>query len=138
MEIQGTIIAVLPQRNGTSKAGNPWSLASYVLETQEMYPKKICFDVLNEHITQFNIRQGEYLKVSFDINAREYKGKWFNGIRAWSVQRVDNGQARQQPQQAFNAAPQPQTYQQPQQTYQQPQQGAPVSAPASADPNLPF
>lgn len=138
MEVQGTITAVLPQRNGTSKAGKPWCSASYVLQTQEQYPKHVCFDVLNENITKFNLRQGEYVKVSFDIDAREYNGKWHNSIKAWSVQRVDAGQVQQQQPAAFANAPQPQqAYQQPSQP-QQPQQGGPASAPASADPDLPF
>lgn len=133
MEVQGTITAVLLQRNGTSKTGKPWCCASYVLQTQEQYPKHVCFDVLNENITKFNLRQGEYVKVSFNIEAREYNGKWYNSIKAWSVQRVDAGQVQQQPPTAFTNASQPQ------QTYQQqPQQGTPASAPASADSDLPF
>lgn len=132
MEIQGTIIAVMPTRNGTSKTGKAWQSASYVLQTQEMYPKKIVFDVMNENITQFNIRQNECLKISFDINAREFKGKWYNSIKAWAVQRVDNGQIQQQ-QTAFANAPQQQYQPQPQPQ----QQGAPTP-PASDNPNLPF
>ncbi len=27
--------------------------------------------------------------VSFDLDAHEYKGRWFNSVRAWNVQRVD-------------------------------------------------
>lgn len=126
MEIQGTIIAVMPTRNGTSKTGKAWQSASYVLQTQETYPKKIVFDVMNENISQFNIREGEYLKVSFDINARESKGKWYNSIKAWSVQRVDNGQVQRQP------SPQP----------QQPQQSASATAsapaPGGSNSDLPF
>lgn len=129
MEIQGRIIAVLPQRSGTSKSsGKAWSCASYVLETQEMHPKHLAFDVLNGKITQFNIQQGEYVKVSFDIDAHEFNGKWYNGVRAWDVQRFDGGQA-QQPQAAFA------------QQAQQPQQPAAAQQQASipsADPNLPF
>ncbi len=138
MEIQGKIVAVLPTRNGTSKTGSPWSSATYVLQTQEMYPRRIAFDVMNENITQFNIRQGEFLKVSFDINAHEYNGKWFNSVKAWAVQRVDTGQA--QPQQTAIPNP-PQPYpQQPQQQHQSyPQQPQPASpCLASADPSLPF
>lgn len=133
MEIQGTIIAVMPTRNGTGKTGKAWQSASYVLQTQEMYPKKIVFDVMNENISQFYIREGEHIKVSFDINAREYNGKWYNSIKAWAVQRVDNGQVQQQPQTAFVNTPQQQYQPQPQPQ----QQGAPTP-PASADPDLPF
>ena len=90
MEITGKIIAVLPERGGTSKTGNEWKMQEYVLETHEQYPKKICFNVFGaDKIAQFNIQAGEELTVSFDINAREYQGRWYNDIRAWKVERGD-------------------------------------------------
>ena len=72
MEITGKIIAVLEPRGGVSKTGNPWKVQEYVLETNEQYPRKMCFDVFGEDkIQQFNIQAGEELTVSFDIDARE-------------------------------------------------------------------
>lgn len=85
MEIQGKIIVVLPERSGTSQTGNQWRSISYVLETQERYPKKLAFDVTNDKINQLNIQLGEILTVQFDINAREYNGRWFNSVNAWNV-----------------------------------------------------
>lgn len=85
MELQGKIIVVLPERSGTSQRGNQWRSITYVLETQEQYPKKLAFDVTNDKIDQLNIQFGEILTVQFDINAREYNGRWFNSINAWNV-----------------------------------------------------
>ena len=85
MEIQGKIIVVLPERSGVSQRGNQWRSISYVLETQEQYPKKLAFDVTNDKIDQLNIQVGEFLTVQFDINAREYNGRWFNSVNAWNV-----------------------------------------------------
>lgn len=85
MEIQGKIIVVLPERSGTSQRGNQWRSVTYVLETQEHYPKKLAFDVTNDKIDQLNIQVGEILTVQFDINAREYNERWFNSINAWNV-----------------------------------------------------
>ena len=88
MEITGKIIAVLPDRGGISKTGNEWKMQEYVLETHEQYPKKLCFNVFGaDKIAQFNIQAGEEMTVSFDINAREYNGRWYNDIRAWRVER---------------------------------------------------
>ena len=88
MEITGKIIAVLPERGGTSKTGNEWKMQEYVLETHEQFPKKLCFNVFGaDKIAQFNIQAGDELTVSFDINAREYNGRWYNDIRAWRVER---------------------------------------------------
>lgn len=87
MEQSGIIIAVLPVRTGISqKTGKQWMAQQYVLETTGQYPKKMVFEVFGEdRIRQFNIQpQGQY-NVSFDIDASEYQGKWYNQVRAHSV-----------------------------------------------------
>lgn len=86
-EITGKIIAVLPTRSGTSARGTQWSSQTAVIETHEQYPKRVAFDVLNEKIAEFYLQVGEEVTVSFDINARESNGKWFNSINAWHVVR---------------------------------------------------
>ena len=89
MEITGKIIAVLPAREGVSqRTGNAWKIQEYVIETHDQYPKKCCFNIFGaENISQFNIQLGEELTVSFDIDAREYQGKYYNDIRAWAINR---------------------------------------------------
>ena len=58
MEITGKIIAVLPERGGVSqRTGSEWKVQEYVLETQEQYPRKMCFDVFGaDKIAQFAIK----------------------------------------------------------------------------------
>ncbi len=96
MDIQGKIINVLPERGGVSqRTGSEWKVASYVLETFEQYPRKMVFEVFGtDKIAQFNIQVGQSLTVSFDIDAREYNGRWYNTVRAWRVAPFDpNAQA---------------------------------------------
>ena len=89
MELAGKVIAVLEPRGGVSKNGNEWKVQEYVIETHDQYPRRMCFDVFGaDKIQQFNIQIGEELNVSFDIDAREWQGRWFNSIRAWKVERV--------------------------------------------------
>lgn len=89
MELTGKIIAVLPANSGVSaRTGNPWMSQEYVIEVPGQYPKKCVFRIFGEdRIKQFNIQQGEDLTVSFDIDAHEYNGRWFNEIRAYNVNR---------------------------------------------------
>lgn len=88
MEIQGKVIAVLPERSGVSARGE-WKSQTYVIETQEQYPKKMAFDVFGaDRIANFGIQSGEVINVSFDIYAHEYQGRFFNQIRAWNVTKV--------------------------------------------------
>ena len=89
MEISGKIIVVLPLQQGISKNGNPWQKQEYVLETHDQYPKKVCFQLFGEdRIHQAAIQPGEELTVSFDIDSREYQGRWYTSINAWKVERV--------------------------------------------------
>lgn len=96
MDITGKIIAVLPTRSGTSAKGTQWSSQTAVIETHDQYPKKVAFDVLGDKITEFNLQVGEEVTVSFDINAREYNGKWWNSVNAWQVVRQGGQQAPMQ------------------------------------------
>lgn len=88
MEISGKIIAALEKRSGTSsRTGNTWASQSFVIETHEQYPKRCVFDVFGEdRLKEFNINVGDEMTVSFDIDAHEYNGRWFNNLRAWRVQ----------------------------------------------------
>ena len=90
MELIGKIIQVLPERSGTSaRTGSEWRMGSYVLETTtDRFPRKMMFEVFgSDKIQQFNIQVGEMVRVSFDIDAREYQGRWYNSIRAGNVDR---------------------------------------------------
>ncbi|MDR1623406.1 MAG: DUF3127 domain-containing protein [Tannerellaceae bacterium] len=90
MEITGKIIAVLPEQGGVSKIGNEWKKQEYVLETYDQYPKKVCFQLFgNDKIEQAAIQPGEDLTIYFDIESREYNGRWFTNINAWKVERTN-------------------------------------------------
>ena len=87
MELTGRIIVVQEAKSGTSsKTGNPWMMQEYVIEVPGQYPRHCAFTVFGEdRIKQLNIQMGEDLTVQFDIDAREYNGKWYNDFRAYNV-----------------------------------------------------
>ena len=93
MEITGKIIAALEPKSGTSsRTGNTWMSQEFVIETHDQYPRRCCFRVFGEEkIKNMNIQAGEELTVSFDIDAREYQGRWYNDISAWKVDRIQAG-----------------------------------------------
>lgn len=107
MELTGKIIAVLEPRGGVSnRTGNNWKSQEFVIEVPGQYPRKCVFTVFGEdRLSQFNIQMGEELTVSFDIDAHEYNGRWFNDIRAYSV--VRGAQPAAAPGAAPQAAPFP-------------------------------
>lgn len=79
----------LPLQSGTSKAGNAWSKQEYVLETMEAYPKKVHFDFFGEKAAQFPLEVGDLVDLSYDIESREYNGRWYTSIRGWKAEKVD-------------------------------------------------
>ena len=87
MELTGRIIAVLEAKSGTSsKTGNQWMMQGYVIEVPGQYPRHCAFTVFGEdRIKQLNIQNGEDLTIQFDIDAREYNGRWYNDFRAYNV-----------------------------------------------------
>ncbi len=116
MELQGKVIVVLPERTGVSSKGE-WKSQDFVIETHESYPHKMVFNVFGaERLERFNIVIGEEISVSFDIDAKEYNGRWFNSIRAFDVKKVNQVAASQAS--AFQTQPQT-VYQQPKQVVQQ-------------------
>ena len=88
MEVVGKIIQVLPEQGGVSKtSGKEWKLQAYVLETQEQYPRKVHFEVFGEDRIKANPCQlDDVVTVSFDIESREFNGRWYTSIRAWKIQ----------------------------------------------------
>ncbi|MDR1722521.1 MAG: DUF3127 domain-containing protein [Tannerella sp.] len=87
MEVTGKIIVVLPIQTGEGRNGT-WKKQEYVVEydTAAQYPKKLMFNLWGDKIDQFNIQLGQTLRVSFDIDCREYQGRWYNDIRGWKVE----------------------------------------------------
>lgn len=92
MEISGKIIAVLPLQSGQGKNGL-WRSQDYVLETADQYPKKVCFNLFNDKIDKFTIALDDTVTISFDIESREYNGRWYTSIKAWNVKKEDTASA---------------------------------------------
>jgi hypothetical protein len=94
MELKGKIIAVLPEKGGTSKAGKVWSSQDFVIETDGQYPKKCCFSVYGDNIKEFGIQMGEIMTVYIDIDAHEYQGRWYNSVKAFRVNKEMSAQPK--------------------------------------------
>lgn len=101
MEITGKVIKVLDMQEFTSKKpekqGVVYKRFSFVLETGGQYPKKTVFTVMGEdRWNQMGIVVGGEYQVSFDIDAREWQGRWFNDLSAWRAVRVGAQQQQTQ------------------------------------------
>jgi hypothetical protein len=86
MELKGRIVQSLGLQTGDGRKGT-WKKQDYILETIAQYPKKVCFSVWGDKIDQFRLQAGDTVTVSFDLESREYNGRWYTDVRAWKVQK---------------------------------------------------
>ncbi|MGN0224377.1 MAG: DUF3127 domain-containing protein [Muribaculaceae bacterium] len=92
MEVEGKIIHIIGERSGTSQRGNAWKVKEYVLETiNESFPRKIAFDFFGDKADLYPLNEGDMIKLSFDIESREYQGRWFTSIRGWKAEALTPG-----------------------------------------------
>jgi len=89
MEITGKVIRVLPTETGQGRNGE-WKKQQFVIEIEAgQFPKKVCFVLWGaDKIDQAALTEGETVKVFFDIESREYNGRWYTDVKAW---RIDKG-----------------------------------------------
>ena len=94
LDITGKIIQIMPTTTGTSKAGKDWVKQEFVLETQETYPKKICIGVMGDKTQELKkFATGNEVKVSLNLESREYNGKWYTNVNAWRIEAASAGSA---------------------------------------------
>ena len=89
MEIVGMIVKKLGESSGTSaKTGMPWRIAEFLVEIPGEYKRHINFKVRDGQynlIARFEALIEKMATVSFNIDAHEHEGRWFNEINAWGV-----------------------------------------------------
>ena len=88
MELEGRIVRKLNVQSGTSARGT-WSKQEFIFEYQEgNFPAQVCFNVWGDDKVRVleKYQVGDKVKVSFNLSAREYNGRWYNDIRAWRIE----------------------------------------------------
>lgn len=85
MEITGRIIQLLPLQTGQGKNG-VWKKQDFVIETDGQYPKKVCISAWGDKISENVLVEGKEVTVSFDIESREFNGRWYTDVKAWKVE----------------------------------------------------
>lgn len=91
MEIKGRIVKILPLQSGESRNG-VWKRQEFVLEYGEQYPKIVCFSLRGNKIDQYPLAIDDEVIVSFDVESREYNGRYYTDVKAWKIDRAQAGQ----------------------------------------------
>lgn len=63
----------------------------FVVTTDEQYPQDIKFELIKEKTTAIDsFKDGDTLKVSFNMRGNEYNGKYYVNLQAWRVEADQN------------------------------------------------
>jgi Domain of unknown function (DUF3127) len=84
MELTAKLIQLLPLQTGSGKNGQ-WKKQDIIVETDGQYPKKVCVSIWGDKINESVLKIGSQLSISFDVESREYNGKWYTDVKAWKV-----------------------------------------------------
>ena len=87
LEIEGKIKTKLTPRSGSSARGG-WTSQDFVVEYQDgNYPADACITAFGDEqvrdLDRFQV--GDAVKVSFNVRAREFNGRWYNDLRMWRI-----------------------------------------------------
>jgi hypothetical protein len=86
LELTATLIQVMPEVTGQGQKG-PWIKQEFIVETSnDRFPRKICFSLWGEKTSALkDLKPGMPVKVYFNLESREYQGRWYTEARAWQI-----------------------------------------------------
>ncbi|MBQ9212441.1 MAG: DUF3127 domain-containing protein [Bacteroidales bacterium] len=88
LEIEGKITKIFPERTGEGRNGT-WTSQDFMIEVPGNYPTLAAFDVYNNGADLQSCKEGDKVKVSFDIRSNEWQGKYITSLRAWRIEKLD-------------------------------------------------
>ncbi|MDR2682324.1 MAG: DUF3127 domain-containing protein [Dysgonamonadaceae bacterium] len=101
MQLTAKLLQILPAETGMGKNGE-WKRQSIVVETDGQYSKKVCITVWGDKINTAQWQPGLPLIIDFDLESREFNGRWYTDVKAWKIEPAGIPQPQPQP-----AAPAP-------------------------------
>jgi len=92
MEVEGRIIEVLAVQKSAEGAAKAWTKVDFIVETEGQYPKKVCINSFNGKIPESQLVVGNKVKVSVNIESKEFNGKWYTTVNAWKMEVLEAAQ----------------------------------------------
>jgi hypothetical protein len=85
MQLTAKLIQLLPLQTGIGKNGE-WKKQDIIVETDGQFPKKICVSIWGDKINEIQLLIGNNLIIDFDMESREFNGKWYTDLKAWKLE----------------------------------------------------
>src|SRR5690554_3108532 len=95
MQLTAKLIQILPLQSGTGRNGE-WKKQDIIVETQDQYPKKICVSLWGNKFESVPLNEGTMYTIDFDVESREYNGRWYTDVKAWRIALQSSASAPQQ------------------------------------------
>lgn len=94
LSITGRLTKKLAVESGTSKAGKDWKKGGFVIDTGAQYNNEIAFSLFGDDKINLisNIKEGQEIKVNFNVSSREYNSKYFHNLDAWKIDLIGSTQ----------------------------------------------
>jgi hypothetical protein len=84
LKITGTVQELLQPQSGEGKSGT-WTKQEFILQTDDdKYPESICIEIWGDKVETPEV--DDKVTVSFNIESREYNGRWYTNVRAWKIE----------------------------------------------------
>lgn len=129
MEVQGRIYKVLPTRSGTKADGSTWESQEFIFEffetPDQRWSDKVVLSVMNERIKEYDLHEGDEVKIGFSHGVNEWKGRYYPEFRIYKFEKMKAAVVQQQTE--------PQVHQ-----TQQAPAPAPLPAAEAKEDDLPF
>jgi hypothetical protein len=100
--LTGKVIKVLDQETGTGAKGT-WVKQSFVIETNDQYPKKVCIQAWGDKCDLIP-PVGQEVKVSFDVESREYNNKWYTDVKVGKIESTTKAASKPETKPATNSS----------------------------------
>ena len=89
MQLTAKLIQLLPIQTGTGKNGE-WKKQDIIVETDGQYLKKVCISIWGDKISEQQLIIGNSLTIDFEIESREFSGRWYTDLKAWRVELISS------------------------------------------------
>lgn len=107
MELKAKLVQLLPLQTGSGKNGE-WKKQDIIVETLgSQFPKKICISIWGDKADTNILQIGNELNISFDVESREYNGRWYTDVKAWKVEAASTSSNRNKDEQPPIGPPPP-------------------------------
>lgn len=91
MQISATLKKIFPIVTGQGTNGI-WKKQELLSEIGGQYPKMLFGAVWGDKVDATLLKEGNQLVVYFDVESREYNGRWYTDVKMWMLE-PDTGSA---------------------------------------------